>query len=94
MPTTDIAPLCESLARDYGVIPAKTKSDFSVGHLFGIRSTIVHSGQPLSRDFQVNGLVAAVVVNVLLELVGQPHLHRTKGIVLDGQSNPSAAISP
>jgi hypothetical protein len=54
---------------------------------------------PTTRPIRIlqrflNGLVAAVFVTVFLELVGQPPLHRTKGIFLDGQSNPSAAISP
>jgi hypothetical protein len=93
MPATDIAPVCESLARSYSISPAEAKSEFLVGRLFGLRSKIVHFGRPVSIDFSVVRYLSAIFVDVLLELSGQEPSHRARVLLKNPEDNPEIHIA-
>jgi len=78
MPGTDIAPLCDLLGRGYSVSASAAKAELMIGQLFGLRSHIVHYGRPLSVDYRVVCLIAAVFVDALLALLGERPRHEAR----------------
>jgi hypothetical protein len=86
--STNVRPIIESLARSYRILYESAASEFLVGRMFGFRSEIVHGGSRRPVPGDVLSYIAAVYIDVLLELFDLPSegrsreaLHATGGVV-------------
>ncbi len=84
-----IAPLTDSLGRAYGLPSKDAHTEFLVGHLFGLRSRIVHEGRPASLDYHLITFIRHVYIDVLFEHLSIPCRHYARGML----TNTSVPIS-
>lgn len=70
--STNIATINEHLAQSYGLLVHQAKERFLVGRLFGLRTQIVHDGYHGPVPGEVLSYIAAVYIDVLLQVFGLP----------------------
>jgi len=76
--STNIRSISEYLAQSYGLQYADAVQEFMVGRLFGLRGDIVHRGsrRPITGD--VLSYLAAIYIDVLLQVLGLPPEQRAR----------------
>ena len=76
--STHIRPINEHLAQSYGLPYNEVVREFLVGRLFGFRGEIVHgeSRRPVPGD--VLSYIAAIYIDVLLQILGLPPEQRAR----------------
>ena len=76
--STNIAAINEYLAQSYGLSFDQAAQRFLVGRLFGFRGQIVHCGSHRPVPGTVLSYIAAVYIDVLLQVFGLPHEGRAE----------------
>lgn len=65
MTSTDIGPICDALAKIYGITSEAAKSRFMIGKYFGLRSNIVHAGAAPAIDSALTGFLERIFIDLL-----------------------------
>lgn len=77
----NIRPVTEHLAATYGMSYEQARDHFRVGRLAGLRSSIVHDGQPLPIHSALELYIDAVFFDVLMQVLALPSKRRTEAVL-------------
>jgi hypothetical protein len=94
MPSTEIQPVNQHLARAYGMPLAEVQETFAVGRLFGLRSRIVHKGWAEGLDGLLLDYLEAVVGDVLCAVLNQPCLRKAEPLAGRARDLLTKALRP